>query len=277
VSDGGERKGLLDKVLANPLVGLSPWIVYSLVEGEGRLELSAALALGTGFLVLVLNWFRGSSPKMLEFADVTYFGVLAVVVAVASEGTRDWLELWGGETANMALFLIVLGSVLIRKPFTLQYAREDTPREYWDTPEFMRVNYLISWVWVAAFAIEAASGLYGDAVLDDSNNIWTGWIIQTFPLIIAAQFTIWYPARLEAMRSAAQGTPDAAMPTVGDFLATLTPWIIVIGIVVLSMGGAPVAVGVALIVIGAVSTRLLNRPDERAGSKDGPEPADREP
>jgi hypothetical protein len=277
VSDGGERKGLLDKVLANPLVGLSPWIVYSLVEGEGRLELSAALALGTGFLVLVLNWFRGSSPKMLEFADVTYFGVLAVVVAVASEGTRDWLELWGGETANMALFLIVLGSVLIRKPFTLQYAREDTPREYWDTPEFMRVNYLISWVWVAAFAIEAASGLYGDAVLDDSNNIWTGWIIQTFPLIIAAQFTIWYPARLEAMRSAAQGTPDAAMPTVGDFLATLTPWIIVIGIVVLSMGGAPVAVGVALIVIGAVSTRFLNGPDERAGSKDGPEPADREP
>jgi hypothetical protein len=255
---------LLDRILANPLVGLAPWIVYSLVEGEGRLELSAALALGTGFLVLVLNWFRGSSPKMLEFADVVYFGVLAVVVAVASEGTRDWLELWGGETANIALLVIVLGSVLIRKPFTLQYAKEDTPREYWDTPEFMRVNYLISWVWVAAFAIEAASGFIGDAVLDNSNNIWTGWIIQTFPLIIAAQFTIWYPARLDAMREASASEQAASVPTVSDFAGTLTPWITVIGIIVLSVGGAPVAVGVGLIVIGAVATRLLNQPDEPA-------------
>lgn len=251
----------LDRILGNPLVGLSPWIVYSIVEGEGRLELSAAVALGTGFLVLVLNWLRGSSPKLLEFADVTYFGALAVVVALASESTRDWLELWGGETANIALLVIVLGSVLIRKPFTLAYAKEDTPEEYWETPGFLRANYLIAWVWVAAFAIEAASGLYGDAVLDNSNNIWTGWIIQTFPLIIAAQFTIWYPDRLEAMRNAAAGDSDASMPTVGDFLATLTPWIIVIGIIVLSMGGAPVWVGVALIVIGAVATRFLNRPN----------------
>jgi hypothetical protein len=273
VSEDRDRSGLLDKVLANPLVGLSPWIVYSLVEGEGRLEVSAALALGTGFLILVLNWLRGSPPKMLEFADVTYFGVLAVVVAVASEGTRDWLELWGGETANVALLVIVLGSVLIRKPFTLPYAKEDTPEEYWDTPEFLRVNYLISWVWVAAFAIEAASGFYGDAVLDNSNNIWTGWIIQTLPLIIAAQFTIWYPARLEAMRNARTGSPDASMPTVGDFLATLTPWLIVIGILVLSLGGAPVVVGVVLIVIGAISTRILNgrgRAERSGGAPDPP-------
>jgi len=264
VSGSAKKGNLLDKVLSNPLVGLSPWIVYSLVEGEGRLELSAAVALGTGFLILILNWYRGSSPKLLEFADVTYFGALAVLVALASESTRDWLELWGGETANIALLVIVLGSVVIRKPFTLQYAKEDTPKEYWDTPGFLRANYLISWVWVAAFAIEAASGLYGDAVLDNSNNIWTGWIIQTLPLIIAAQFTIWYPDRLEAARNAADGDGEASMPTVGDFLATLTPWITVIGIIVLSMGGAPVAVGVALIVIGAVATRLLNKPDEQA-------------
>ena len=37
---------LVDRILANPLVGLSPWIVYSLVEGEGRLEESSAIACG---------------------------------------------------------------------------------------------------------------------------------------------------------------------------------------------------------------------------------------
>ncbi len=264
MNEGVKRPNVLDKILANPLAGLSPWIVFSIIEGEGRLELSAGVALGTGLLILMLNWIRGSSPKMLEFADVVYFGGLAILVAVASDGTRDWLELWGGEVANIALLVIVLGSVLIRKPFTLQYAKEGTPQEYWDTPDFLRVNYLIAWVWVAAFAIEAASGFYGDAVLDDSNNIWTGWIIQTFPLIIAAQFTIWYPARLDALREGAGPGADVQAPSVGDFLATLTPWITVIGVIVLSMGGAPVAVGVGLIIVGAVSTKLLSDNEDDA-------------
>jgi hypothetical protein len=250
----GRSGSTIDAILDNPLVGLSPWILYSLVEGEGRLELSAALAFGLAAFILFLNWIRGDRPKMLEYSDVVYFGALAIVIAFASAGTLRWLELWGGEVANIALLVIVLGSILIRQPFTLQYAKEDTPEEYWHTPEFLRVNYLISWVWAGAFFIEAASGFYGDAVLDDSNNIWTGWIIQTLPLIIAAQFTIWYPNRLEAVR---EGRLDAA-PTVGDFLGTITPWITVIGILVLSMDGGPEWLGIALIVLGVVLTKVLN-------------------
>lgn len=247
------RASMLDRIMANPLVGLSPWILYSLVEGKNRLEVSALAALGLALLVLIVNWARGETPKMLEFSDVVYFGALAIVVALASTSTREWLELWGGEVANIALLVIALGSILIRKPFTLQYAREDAPQEYWHTPAFLRVNYLISWVWVAAFAIEAASGFYGDAVLHNSNNLWTGWIIQTLPLIIAAQFTIWYPTKLRAVREGRA----ASVPTGRDFLGTITPWLTVIGIISLTAGGGPWWVGVALIVAGVLSTKAL--------------------
>lgn len=248
-----QKRSILDTIMGNPLVGLSPWILFSLVEGEGRLEISAASAFGLAVVILCVNWIRGGTPKMLEYSDCVYFGALAIVVAFASEDTRDWLELWGGEVANIALLVITLGSILIRRPFTLQYAKEDTPPEVWHTHEFMRVNYVISWVWVAAFAIEAASGFYGDAVLDNSNNIWTGWIIQTFPLIIAVQFTIWYPNRLQAIR---EGHAEAA-PTVREFLGTLTPWITVIGIISLFVGGTPEWIGITLIVVGVVATRIL--------------------
>ena len=248
------RRALIDTILGNPLVGLSPWILYSIVEGEGRLELSAALALGLAVAILCLNWLRGSAPKMLEYSDVVYFAGLAIVVAFASPGTRRWLELWGGEVANIALVVIVLGTIVVRRPFTLAYAKEDVPEEYWDTPEFLRVNYLISWVWAVAFIIEAASGLYGDAVLHNDNNIWTGWIIQTFPMIVAAQFTIWYPNRLDAVR---EGRAETA-PTVKDFLATVTPWITVIGILVLSIGGGPEWLGIAFIVLGIALTKVLS-------------------
>ena len=245
------KPSVLSRVLGNPLVGLAPWILYSFVEGKGRLELSAAVALGVAVVILSLNWLRGGSPKILEYSDVAYFAGLAIVVAFASPGARTWLELWGGEVANVALLVIVLGSIVVRTPFTLQYAREETPKEYWHTPEFLRVNYLITWVWTLAFAIEALSGLVGDAVLHNADNIWTGWIIQTLPLIVAAQFTIWYPARLEAQR---EGRTES-MPTVQDFLATVTPWITIVGIIVLSVGAAPEAVGIGLMVVGIALTR----------------------
>jgi hypothetical protein len=259
-----ERVSVIDRILGNPLVGLSPWILYAVVEGKNRLELSAALALGLAVFILCINWIRGGTPKMLEYSDVVYFAGVAIVVAFASAGTRTWLELWGGEVANAALLAIALGSILIRMPFTLQYAREDTPKEYWHTPEFLRVNYLISWVWVAAFAIEAASGLYGDAVLKSSNNLWTGWIIQTLPLIIAAQFTIWYPNRLRAVREGRAATA----PTVTDFLATVTPWITIVGIIVLSVGGAPEWVAIALIIVGILLTKMLTAKHRVARSTD---------
>lgn len=248
--------------MGNPLVGLAPWIVYAIVEGPSRLELSAGIALGIAVIVLSMNWLRGESPKMLEFADVIYFAALMIVVAYADDGTRRWLELWGGELANIVLAVIVFGSILIRRPFTLAYAKEDAPPEVWDSPEFLRVNYLISWVWAVAFFIQAASGLYGDAVLDNSNNLWTGWIIQTFPMIVAAQFTLWYPARLQAERDGAESAP-----TVREFLATLTPWITVAGILVLSLGGGPEWLGIALIVVGIAGTKVLVG-DRARGSHD---------
>lgn len=244
---------MLDRIMANPLVGLSPWILYSLIEGQGRLELSTALALGLAIAILLLNWARGGRPKVLELSDVVYFGGLVATVATASPGTRTWLELWGGEVANVALLAIVVGSVVIRQPFTLPYAKEQTPEELWAEPEFLEVNYLITWVWVAAFAIEAASGLFGDAVLRDSNNIWTGWILQTLPLIIAAQFTIWYPNRLDAVR---EGRAETA-PTASDFVATITPWLTAVGIVSLAASAAPVWLGVAFIALGLGLTKVL--------------------
>lgn len=249
---------MLDKILSNPLVGLSPWIIYSLVEGEGRLEIAALLALGVALVVVVLGVARGDRPKALEFTDVAYFGILAVIIAFASAGTIDWLELWGGEVANMVLFVFVVGSIAVRHPFTLAYAKESAPREEWDNPHFLRANYVISAVWALAFGIEAASGLFGDAVLDDSNNIWTGWIIQTLPLIWAAQFTIWYPARLRALGAQAQGE-EARVPPNEELYAQMTPWFTVIGVIVFIGGGAPSWVGFVFVALGIGLTSLMQK------------------
>lgn len=267
-SSGRGAGALLDAVLANPLAGLAPWIVYSLVEGEGRLEESAAIAFGIALALLFAGWLRGSTPKLLEYSDVVFFGALTIFVAVASDDTHAWLERWSGEVANVALVVIALGSILLRQPFTLAYAKEHAPREMWDNPFFLKTNYVITWAWAIAFGIEAASGFYGDLVLDDSNNIWTGWIIQTFPLIVAAQFTIWYPQRVRALGANAHGGSER-VPPIDDFLAQVMPWVSAIGIISLSTDAAPWWVGVGFIVIGVAGAKRFKQDAAASTTVDG--------
>lgn len=258
---------MIDRLLGNPLIGLAPWIVYSLVEGDGRLELSSAVAFGLALAILTIGRLRGGSPKLLEWSDTVFFFALAVFVAVASDDTHAWLERWSGEVVNIALVVIAVGSIVIRQPFTLAYAKEDTPPELWDNPVFLRTNYQITWAWAIAFAIEAASGFYGDLVLHDSNNIWTGWVIQTFPLIVAAQFTLWYPRRVEALGALARGE-RADVPPLTEFLAQVTPWLSAIGIIALAATDDPWWVGVAFIVAGVSLTNRL-KPEKASGRAAG--------
>lgn len=257
----------------SPLAGLSPWIVYSLVSGPSRLEASALAALAIAVAFFLIGRLRGKSVKLLELFDMVFFAGTAIFVFVASDSTHHWLELWSGEVANVALVVFALGSIAVRQPFTLQYAKESAPKEMWTNPVFLHVNYVLTWVWAVAFIIGAASGFYGDAVLENSNNMWTGWVIQTAALIVAAQFTAWYPryARAQAQMRAGHA-PDEPVPSIYSLLSGLTAWVTITGILALSFDAAPTWVGVAFIVLGVGSNRFLSRMDPDAADE-GVQPA----
>ncbi len=251
-------QALLFKLLDSPIAGLAPWIANALISGPSRLELSAVISLGLALLIFGLGRLRGKSVKALELADVVFFGGLALFVALASDSTYGWLELWSGEIANIALAVIALGSILLREPFTIQYARDEAPREVWKTPQFLHVNYVITWAWAIAFLIGAASGYYGDQILDSSNNLWTGWVIQTAAIIVAVQFTAWYPDRAQARYARAAGEPADEVP-LSALLVPLGSWVIAVGVIVLVSGEGSTALGIGLIVVGYLLTHLLVR------------------
>jgi hypothetical protein len=45
----------------------------------------------------------------------------------------DWLQLWAGELSNVVLAVFAVGSLVLRRPFTMAYAKDTTPPEHWDT------------------------------------------------------------------------------------------------------------------------------------------------
>ena len=55
------------------------------------------------------------------------------------------------------LLAIVLVSLAIGRPFTLQYARERVPEPIWALPVFFTTNRRITVVWAAAFAVHVAA------------------------------------------------------------------------------------------------------------------------
>lgn len=259
VAVSSRPRRLLHAVLASPIAGMSPWILMSLLSGPGTFDDAAAAALGLSLALVILNHQHGTSIKPLEVFDTVYFAVMAALASFASDAVVSWLELWAGEMSNIALVLFSLGSIAFRSPFTLAYARETAPKEYWDQPLFLRTNYVITWVWTLAFLVGAVSGFIGDAVLNDSNNFWTGWIVQIGAIVFAIAFTEFYPeyGPNKAMQKAGLETdPPQSIARLFDWLPIFVLITGISGLVTESVG---TTVGVVLIVVGAGGTVVMRR------------------
>ncbi|MEJ0090732.1 MAG: hypothetical protein WDM80_13440 [Limisphaerales bacterium] len=175
----------------NILLAFAPFLVFALVDRF----VSPVAGLTSGALVaagLVVRDVvsRNRKVKVLEVGTLVLFTALVIY---ALFGKMPSSIIWGRLCVDVGLLLIVLVSMAIRCPFTLQYAREKTPETSWDKPEFIRVNYVITAVWAAAFAVMVAADLvmFYLPEVPMRIGIWTTIIA----LYAAVKFTSWYPKR----------------------------------------------------------------------------------
>jgi hypothetical protein len=244
---------LIDGYVRSPLAGLAPWILMAVLNGTGHFEEAASAALGLSLLTLWVGKRRGAAVHLLEAFTVAYFGLLALLGLVASDGAIEWLQMWAGEVSNIALAVFAIVTLAFRRPFTLAYAKDTTSQELWDNPVFLRINYVLSAAWAGAFVFSALVGAYGDAVLHDNDNFWTGWILQIGAMIFAVSFTEFYP-------DYATGETTSVLRA----FDWLPPFIVVTGIVGWVTDALSDAVGIALIAVGVVASAVLRRliPDD---------------
>ncbi|HTA06124.1 MAG TPA: hypothetical protein VK774_07155 [Solirubrobacteraceae bacterium] len=258
----------LRTALESPFFDFAPWIVMSLFVGPQRFVLAASLATASSCAIAGANWLLGVKPKVLDDVGIAFFAALVVVGLAVDDVTRHWFERWSGDLSNVLIMLIALGSIAVRKPFTVQYAHETIAPEYWETEQFRRLNYRVTWVWVGAFAVTALAGFLGDGPLKQPDNLWTNWIVQIAVLILALRFTEWYPDRAIARELMQRGEPTEPPPTVRELVIPLAGYLIPVGILVLCVGGAPWWTGAGLIAIGAVAAHRLGIEEERVEERE---------
>jgi len=178
------------------LLAFAPFIVFAIVD---RIA-SPTAGLIAGALVSIALLLRdlltpNRAPKILEIGTVVLFGGLALYAVTSGAA----LSVIGVRLlVDFGLLLIVLCSMALRKPFTLQYAREQVAPELWESPEFIRTNYVITGVWALAFVVMVIAELALLYVPDLPPR--AGIIAIVVALYGAVKFTGWYPTRDGALK-----------------------------------------------------------------------------
>ncbi|SCK57284.1 hypothetical protein VAR608DRAFT_6033 [Variovorax sp. HW608] len=190
------------------LLAFAPFIAFAALSRMVPVTLALAAAALVAIVQLLNDVARHKrSIRILEVGTALLFCGLALVAwsrggAWGIAEVRFWVD--GG------LFLIVAFSMLIRQPFTLQYARERVSPEIAARPQFLRVNQILSGVWALAFLVLTAA----DHVMARMPQVplWIGIALSVGAMVFAFWFTSWYPERqrrLMAAAQAAQATQDA--------------------------------------------------------------------
>ena len=92
----------------------------------------------------------GRGIKLLELGTLLLFGFLALY---ALDAHPPWSVAAVRLRVDAGLMLVVLASMALRRPFSLQYARERVDKAHWNSPAFLHVNYVISAAWALAFGV----------------------------------------------------------------------------------------------------------------------------
>jgi hypothetical protein len=179
-----------------------PWIVFTVVARRSAADAvawSALLAVVLTAVLLIRARQRGD-PTTLNAVSLGIFGVIAVLGFVGGPPVDDWLYTWGRPLVGVVLGVYVLATASVR-PFTEQYARQSTPRQYWGSPTFHSINRVISAAWGLGLVVIGGCSLLLTA-LDQQHTTFSSvhlvelllnWVIPIAVIWGLVKFTAAYP------------------------------------------------------------------------------------
>jgi hypothetical protein len=184
---------------------LAPYGAFGFLMLVTSAVASLFAAAGVCLAVIVFDALRGRSIKILAAGSAILFaGVGCYLIVVDAALTKSAVKF----VIDAGMFLVALGSIVVRRPFTLQYALEAVPAETAGMPGFLRANYIITGVWTAAMLLM----MLGNVVVlyIPGLPIWTSLAIAFAARNSAVYFTKWYPQyrRLKGGKPPADALPE---------------------------------------------------------------------
>jgi len=183
---------------------LAPFGSFALLMLVTSAEISLFASAAICLAVIGIDVYRGRSIKMLGAGCVIVFAGLGVYVWLVDPNLSHSAVKLMVDIGALAISLV---SLIIRKPFILQYALEAVDAETAKLPGFRKAIYIITWAWIGAFVLMIAGNVL--TIYVPGLPLWSGLVIAFAARNSAAYFTTWYPQ----YRKAKYGAPPAnALP-----------------------------------------------------------------
>lgn len=173
------------------LLGFIPFVVFALLSRFVPASVSLWSAAAVSAALILRQKMRGGSMKILEVGTFVLFAALGTYALVRG---NSWDIPIVRSVVDGGLLLIILLSIVVGRPFTLQYAREQVSESVQDSPWFIRTNYIITAVWALAMTVIVLADLAMHFVPNLSIRLEIIAILAA--LGGAFWFTKWYPAQL---------------------------------------------------------------------------------
>lgn len=179
---------------------LAPYGAFAMLMLMTSATTSLFAAAAICLAVIAFDIVRGRSIKILATGSVIVFAAVG--------GYLAWIDPSLGNSAvklaiDAGILLVSLLSIMMRMPFTLQYAREVVDAETAKLPGFLRANYIITWAWAGAALLMMVGNIA--QIYVPGLPLWSSLLIAFAARNSAVYFTKWYPEYCRVK----YGTPPA--------------------------------------------------------------------
>ena len=179
------------------LLAFLPWLSFLAIAHGGllRLKIGLVVALVLSVVMGVARVHRG----VILWAGLLFF-IYATLAVVALDNM--WTARHMGVLANGMLAASTWLTVVLKRPFTLEYAREHVDPSLWTDPLFIKMNVVLTSLWGSIFTVNTilAWGKMEEFVLSE-----LVYEIISYTLLVGTViFTNWYPKHVRQQRQAVE-------------------------------------------------------------------------
>jgi len=171
---------LQDKIvkMVKSAIGWVPLILMMALPKYAGYAIGYGCALGWSLLLFGYQYYCYKTGSVKIFPKILDVGMLCIsfsllITEVSAHPGDHFHYFLAGIIVNSALAGIVLISILIKNPFTLQFAKENVPQDKWDTPGFLLACNATAVLWLGIFTltvisqiIPLAMGVSNDSIIE---------------------------------------------------------------------------------------------------------------
>ncbi|KAA0969022.1 hypothetical protein FPY71_15840 [Aureimonas fodinaquatilis] len=174
------------------MLAFLPFLVFAMTDRFiGTTEGLVAGTAVSAFLVTRDVLAPGKSIKILEGGTLLLFAALTGYIMFTGQA----ISVIGARLiVDLGLLAIILFSLVIGRPFTLEYAKENVSPEISQTAKFRKTNIVITSAWALAFLVMVCAELVLLYAPDIPHHF--GIIAIVVALVGAVKFTKWYPTQV---------------------------------------------------------------------------------